>query len=730
MFFSRIPQPASLKATVSMSLTPSHHETLKTLLRQSKWDDAQALWLDLAEELSNQPDFLLVLVKEFSDAGQPKLAAELASLLTAGFKAAGKHQEWLYTLKLQAQANFTDKNLRVELLNAYRQIYATDSRLPAILVAAQFENSHTPLPSAIAKTDTLLALNAGNFCEHKSWGVGKIKTVDTVLNRVVVAFPHNPDHAMQLTYAADSLAPISTDHIEVRKQTDLAGLKQLAASDPVAVLRLVLASHNHAASPDKIEKILTGSVLAAGDWKKWWETTKKLLKRDPHFEVPAKKTAPVILRTAPVSQQDDLLESFRTAPGLNQKTEVALQLLKILDDLADPDLLLQEFQDGLLDALQKLKGDHAAERLEAIFVIAELQSHQKNPGPSVLAMVDGLIAGKRDLPAFLDELTGPAQKRVVALTADRLLEDINRLPPRLLDALTEKLTTQSERLHNLVRNHTASPDLLVWIWKNRTAQAWLEPLCTSALLLSMITAVEDGGAKATKRLRDLFHSEEELLPELLLKADTDTVRDIARRILGSSAFEELDRRSLMARVVKNFPFVKEFLVTKTSSETLLIVSWSSLQKRRSELEEIVNKRIPENSKEIGVARSYGDLRENFEFKAAKELQKVLMRRRGELEILLLRAQGTDFSEAKTDLVSIGTSVTVTDLTSNQPQVYHVLGAWDSDPARSIISYPAALAQAFLNKKCGDIVEASGETGKLTYRIDRIDRTPPEILQSL
>ena len=713
-----------------MSLTPSHHETLKNLLRQSKWDDAQALWLDLAEQLSNQPDFLLVLVKEFSDAGQPKLAAELASLLTAGFKTAGKHQEWLYTLKLQAQANFTDKSLRAELLNAYRQIYATDSRLPAILVATLFENSQTPLPTAIAKTDTLLALNAGNFCEHKSWGVGQIKTVDTVLNRVVVAFPHNPDHAMQLTYAADSLTPISTEHIEVRKQTDLAGLKQLAATDPMAVLRLVLASHNHAASPDKIEKILTGSVLPAGDWKKWWDTTKKLLKRDPHFEVPAKKTAPVILRTAPVSQQDDLLDSFRTAPGLNQKTAVALQLLKILNDLADPDLLLQEFQDGLLDALQKLKGDHAAERLEAIFVIAELQSHQKNPGPSALAMVDSLIAGKRDLPAFLDELTGPAQKRVVALAADRLLEDINRLPPRLLDALAEKLTTQSERLHNLVRNHTASPDLLVWIWKNRTTQVWLEPLCTSALLLSMITAVEDGGAKATKRLRDLFHSEEELLPELLLNADTDTVRDIARRILGSSAFEELDRRSLMARVVKNFPFVKEFLVTKTSSETLLIVSWASLQKRRSELEEIVNKRIPENSKEIGVARSYGDLRENFEFKAAKELQKVLMRRRGELEILLLRAQGTDFSEVKTDLVSIGTTVTVTDLATNQLQVYHVLGAWDSDPARGIISYPAALAQAFLNKKCGDVVEASGETGQLTFRIDRIERTAPEILQSL
>ena len=713
-----------------MSLTLKHHETLKNLLRQSQWDDAQALWLDLAEQLSDQPEFLLVLVKEFTDAGQPRLAAELASLLTAGFKSAGKHHEWLYALKLQAQANLTDKNLRAELLAAYREIYAADPRLPAILSAAQFADPHAPLPAAIAKTDTLLALNVGNYCEHKSWGVGKIKTVDTMLNRVVVSFPHNPEHAMQLGYAAASLAPISTDHIEVRKQIDLAGLKQLAANDPVALVRLVLSGHNHAASPDKIEKILTGSVLPAADWKKWWDTAKKLLKRDPHFEVPAKKTELLILRSAPVSQQDDLLESFRVAPGLNQKTEVARQLLKILTDLADPDLLLQEFQDGLLDALQKLKGDHAADRLEAVVIIAELQAHQKTPGPSVLPLVDGIIAGVRDLPVFLDELTGATQKRVVGLTADRLLADLNRLPPRLLDELADKLATQPDHLRNLVRNHTASPDLLVWIWKNRISQAWLQSLCAPALLLAMITAVEDGGAKSTKRLRDLFHSEEELIPELLVTADTETVRDIARRILGSSAFEELDRRSLMARVVKNFPFVKEFLVTKTTSETLLIVSWASLNKRRGELDEIVNKRIPENSKEIGVARSYGDLRENFEFKAAKDLQKVLMRRRGELEILLLRAQGTDFADAKTDIVSIGTTVTVTDLATHQPQVYHVLGAWDSDPVRGIISYPAALAQVLLNKKCGDVVEASGETGKLTFRIDRIERTAPEILQSL
>ena len=713
-----------------MPLTPKHHETLKNLLNQRQWDEAQAFWLDLAEELGKQPDFLLLLVKEFSDAGQPRIAAELASLLTPGLKADEKHHEWLYSLKLQATANPLDRNLRAEILAAYRHIYETDPRLPAILTATQLEEVTFPLPEAINKTDTLLALNTGNFCQHKSWGVGRIKTFDTTLNRIVVAFPHNPDHALQLTYAATSVTAINSDHVEVRKQTDLAGLQQLAATDPVALIRLILSSHHHAASPDKIESLLAGSVLAAGDWKKWWDSTKRLLKRDPHFEVPARKTEPVILRTAPVSQQDDLLEAFRVAPGLNQKTAVAQQLLKILADLADPDLLLQEFQDGLLDALRKLKGDHAAERLEAIFVIAELQAHQKTPGPSVAALVTDIISATRDLPALLEELTGPAQKRVVALVADRLLADLNRLPSRLLDELADKLATEPDRLKNLVGNHTAGADLLVWMWKNRDTYPWLQPMGTPAMLLAMITAVEDGGAKATKRLRDLFHSEEELIPELLANADTETVRDIARRILNSPAFEELDRRSLMARVVKDFPFVHGFLVTKTVKEAPLTVSWASLNKRRAELEELVNKRIPENSKEIGVARSYGDLRENFEFKAAKDTQKLLMRRRGELEILLLRAQGTNFSDPKTDVVSIGTSVTVTDLATGQAQVYHVLGAWDSDPARGIISYPAALAQALLNKKPGETVVTAGESGQLTFRIDRIEKTADEVLQSL
>src|SRR5438309_10642005 len=96
---------------------------------------------------------------------------------------------------------------------------------------------------------------------------------------------------------------------------------------------------------------------------------------------------------------------------------------------------------------------------------------------------------------------------------------------------------------------------------------------------------------------------------------------------------------------------------KTAS---LIVSWSSLEKRKGEYEELVKTKIPENRKEIAIARSYGDVSENFEFKAAKQMQSVLMRRKAELEQMLDNARGTSFEEEDTSLVWIGTIFTLRD----------------------------------------------------------------------
>src|SRR5205823_6486733 len=125
------------------------------------------------------------------------------------------------------------------------------------------------------------------------------------------------------------------------------------------------------------------------------------------------------------------------------------------------------------------------------------------------------------------------------------------------------------------------------------------------------------------------------------------------------------------------------------------------------------------SKEIAIARSYGDLSENHEFKAAKEMQKVLMRQKEDLEAQLVRARGTDFSGSRTDSVGIGTIVQATDLDSNATETFTILGAWDFDDEKCSISYLPAVGQGLLAKKVGEEVEFEVHGARHRHRIESI-----------
>jgi transcription elongation GreA/GreB family factor len=69
-------------------------------------------------------------------------------------------------------------------------------------------------------------------------------------------------------------------------------------------------------------------------------------------------------------------------------------------------------------------------------------------------------------------------------------------------------------------------------------------------------------------------------------------------------------------------------------------------------------------------------------------------------------------------------VSVTDLVANHPDTFTILGAWDSDPDKGVVSYLTPLAQALLNKKPGEEVEFDMDGTKKRYRIDGIEAVPP------
>jgi transcription elongation GreA/GreB family factor len=278
-----------------------------------------------------------------------------------------------------------------------------------------------------------------------------------------------------------------------------------------------------------------------------------------------------------------------------------------------------------------------------------------------------------------------------------------------------------ETLARLISQHTAGSELLLWLGRDRNDS--FVDILGPEVFRAMLTAMERDqfNEKRSNRLREFILDDQALLGELTASADIEVIKDLTRALQLSTVFDDMDKRSLLARLVKAHPAIQSLITGEpTKQESALLVSWESLDRRRLEYEELVQKKIPANSKEIAVARSYGDLRENHEFKAAKEMQKILMRQKQELESQIMRARGTDFSNTTTDAVNIGSIVLATDLGTNQTEKFTILGAWDSDPDKGVISYLSPVGTAMLNHKIGEEVEFELNGALHRHRIEKIE----------
>src|SRR5262249_24000874 len=118
------------------------------------------------------------------------------------------------------------------------------------------------------------------------------------------------------------------------------------------------------------------------------------------------------------------------------------------------------------------------------------------------------------------------------------------------------------------------------------------------------------------------------------------------------------------------------------------------------------------------------------------MQAVLMRRKAELERDLHRARGTGFESPDLSQVSIGTVVTMRDTSTNEEETYTILGAWDGDTERGIISYQTAIGRSLLGRRVGEIVDLNTAEGTGRYAIIAVQPAPldevpadPELLET-
>src|SRR6267378_271770 len=176
--------------------------------------------------------------------------------------------------------------------------------------------------------EKLHKLQPGTFCLHKSWGFGRVREWNLLLNQIVIDFASKKCHPMQAQYAAENLTPLAPEHFLARKATDIGSIKNLARENPVALVQNILESLDGRASAHQIGEWLIGDVFTEAEWKRWWESTKKALKASGAFSVPAKKTEPIQIRGEGVSHAEELIAAFNKARQPKEQIAALEQIIK------------------------------------------------------------------------------------------------------------------------------------------------------------------------------------------------------------------------------------------------------------------------------------------------------------------------------------------------------------------------------------------------------------------
>jgi len=343
-----------------------------------------------------------------------------------------------------------------------------------------------------------------------------------------------------------------------------------------------------------------------------------------------------------------------------------------------------------------------------------------------------LFAAEADrLPGRL--ITPWFEATATARGAAFLAEATMSLPLRLWSyaerVVAERSTDPALFLETAVREVArglASADVLLWVYRNGGEARHL--LASPPLLFRTLQRPVRGAyIKARKELHKLLMDDQDFQRLVMRNGEPEAVVGMVQTVRHTPMLDAGERQSLLVKIVRVFPEAKSLVEERRQPARKAvgrITSVRSFELRRRELEQIIQKEIPDSSRAIAHARSYGDLSENAEFKAAKERQALLTARRGDLEDDLHEVRPTDFGDVVVnETVVPGCTVTLHGADGRVEQ-FHVLGLWDSTPEKRHVSYDTPVGRALLGMKVGDTVSMpSGEV----VRIEAVGSLTPEQL---
>lgn len=683
-------------------------EDAQALIQQKKFDDLESLWMNRIESDPSDVDSFIHIAKGLRKSEQRSQSDTLLGLLSDVLKERQLWQQRLMVLKEVGRLSKHPAQMRPQIEEALRKALGTHRSFERAYKFAGFSDPQSNPIERAEKIEIWLNYDEGECFFMTGRGAGVVTELNPELGICRLDFEKDKRVSVPLGAAAKFLKPLPEGHILREKFRDADALKASAKGSPSEFFAKILQSFGRPMVMAEVRDAVIG-IVPEEKWSSWWTSARKNsrivtsgtgAKATYAFAGSTSDAEAAIRRDFDRADPKTKLELARKHSGRSKELADAFSasLAAEAGRLARADVAMAW---QILTTLETLPGSYEAP-VEANALLGGAMASRTIAAIADKAMREKALAAVRE--------HHPDWPKVYAESF--FLDQEPRFLTSIMSALEEAGQTEirDRLIDETLRYPRRHPHAFYWLTKRLSEEETLSDRANYTLLFQILDALtHDEFSPVRARLRELFDKGGLGIRIVMSQDNEEQARKLVETLDRYGALEEYRRDIVKAAALMKFPQLRE-----PQAEPVYATA-ESLEKKRGELTHLKSVEIPANSKALQAAREMGDLRENFEYKAARSRAEYLSARVGELAGEISRVQVIDPSQVDTSIVRVGTKIELSN--GDVRRDVTILGPWESDPEHGVYSNQSDVAKKLMGHAAGDIVSFMGND----YMVESIRR---------
>lgn len=735
-----------------VDMTVSYYK--KAILRyinNSNYNAIKEVWSKLIQYIPQEIDFFQLLRRKISKQMGDIRTTTLMQELYNWYKdnAPSKKEYWdvaITILKQNLEVEPKDIWARKEIADCFRGKYKEHSHLEEYIRTSNLTQSYRNVFEAINDFEKHIAFDKGSYVFHRNWGVGRIRKLEgdalTINFGRVVGIKE-----MKLSMAVTALKPLAKDHIWVLKATmQKEDLIKSVKADKAETLKIIIRSFDNNCDFKRIKAELVPSILTPGEWTSWNSAAKKILETDSSFGVNPNDISMYTVRDGNISPEEKISNEFKAQKQFFARADLLVKFFESDDTDNSSELFAEMYSyfTGYLKNISKVNEQVLASYL-LVRSISAIDKQFAFPVKETFAEIYNRIEDPKEIYLLLKDSKSTHFKddfiRCIKLLPNWNEEYVKLFPIVLKEELLNDLIKEGhvEDVQKLVRTSFEAfkdfRETVLFFFKECQDKDWFNEAGVSyeKQLITLINIIEltfreinnhvnsTENKKINKNATDLLFKTDAIFNYMFANGE-DAVKKMYTLIDDISDIDPSYKALARNKILEKYPDFKFRVSEEKKQQSVgLIVTAKKLAEKKAEVDEIQNVLIPKNAAEVADAKAKGDLKENQEYKSAKEEQHFLNLKLTNLQNELNRAVVFDPTTSTTAIISFGTVVSLKDNQTGNEETYTILGPWESDPDNNVISYMAPFGDAILNKKVGDVLQFTINEHKYDYTVKNISK---------